>query len=63
MRLDFGLNSGLVDEELEDSRGEVEHLALRNNTIEALDECKVGRVFIQVILPILLILKLADEYV
>lgn len=55
-------NSGLVDPEgSEDSRSEVDHLRLRNNAVEALDKGQMGRVLIQVVLPILLVLKFADE--
>lgn len=62
MRLDSRCNSGLVDPGgLEDSRSEVDHLRLRNNAVEALDKGQMGRVLIQVVLPILLVLKFADE--
>lgn len=46
---------------LEDSRSEVDHLSLCNDAVEALDKGQMGRVLIQVVLPILLVLKLADE--
>lgn len=62
MRLNAHRNSRLVDPEgLEDSRSEVDHLRLRNDAVEALDKSQMGRILIQVVLPILLVLKFADE--
>lgn len=46
----------------EDSGNEVNYLCLCNNTIEALDKGQMSRVFVQIILSILLVLKLADEH-
>lgn len=60
--MDSCRKSGLVGfEGLEDSRSEVDHLRLRNDAFEALDKGQVSRVLIQVVLPILLVLKFADE--
>lgn len=60
--MDFRRKSGLMGfEGLEDSRTEVDHLRLRNDAVEALDKGQMSRVLIQVVLPILLVLKLADE--
>lgn len=46
----------------EDPGSKVDHLHLGNNAIKTLDECQMGRVFFQVILPILFVLEFADEH-